>query len=110
MSRFQEKTVTELRDIKAGLQEIDQADTSPETDEAINECLHEVDAVIADKTAYARTELRHRVFQALHGALLQTQTAVPGTDATEFDLTAFDVLQALSPEEVASACAGTLSE
>lgn len=110
MSRFQSKTVTELRDIKAGLAEVDTETSSPETDDSIVQCTEEIDAVIAEKSAAALANLKHYVYAALHTAFAQTGAAVPGTDAAEFDQTAFELLSTLDPEQVAAACAGTLTE
>lgn len=110
MSRFQEKTVTELREIKDGLNEIDRTDESVETDDALDSVHEEIDAVIEEKSAAATAETRHRVFQALRGAYLQTATAVPGTDEDEFAHNAFDVLMNLTREDVDAACEGTLTE
>lgn len=110
MSRFQEKTVTELREIKDGLNEIDRGIESAETNDALDAVIEEIDAVVEEKSAAATAEVRHRIFQALRGAFLQTATAVPGTDEDEFSQTAYEVVQGLTPEEVDAACEGTLTE
>ncbi len=110
MSRFQEKTVSELRQIKEELESTKAEALLENEEEAIDACIEEVEAVIQEKSAAAVHEIRHRVFQALRGAFLQTQTEVAGTDEDEFAQTAFEVLMNLTREDVDAACEGSLTE